>query len=101
MKEYRVFFLPQADAEIQDSYEWGSIFWGPDEAEKWLQELYDLAFRRLKRFPASCPIAPESAESDQEIRHYIIGRYRVLFSIDGDSVIVLRLTGPFEGALRP
>ncbi|MEQ1606654.1 MAG: type II toxin-antitoxin system RelE/ParE family toxin [Pyrinomonadaceae bacterium] len=79
MKEYQVFFLPEADAEIKDSYEWGVVHWGPDQAEKWIRQLYQLVFKRLRSFPESCSLAPESAESDEEIRHFIIGRYRVTF----------------------
>ncbi len=96
MAEYRVLFTPFADAEILESYEWGAAFWGEDAARLWLEELYSAVFRRLAVYPLSCPIAPESAESETIIRQYLVRRYRILLEVNNDSVVVLHLAGPFN-----
>lgn len=96
MPDYRVVFTPAADDEILKSYEWGARFWGEDAAIKWLREVYSVVFRRLSQFPFSCSLAPEGFEIGREIRHLILGRYRILFKVKGDTVIVLQLAGPFR-----
>lgn len=98
MVKYRVFFTPDADAEILDSYLWGAGLWGEDGAKSWLRELYSAVFHRLSTFPMSCPLAPENAESARQVRQFLFRRYRVLFEIKGDMVIVLQLVGPFKGS---
>lgn len=96
MVEYRVFFTPDADAEILKSYEWGATFWGEDAARLWLRELYTAVFRRLATFPLSCSLAPENKELDVEVRQLILGRYRILFTIEDDLVRVLYIRGPYS-----
>lgn len=95
MAKYLVTFLEEADDEVLRSYEWGLAVWGKERADKWLISLYQKVIRRLSEFPFSCPIAPESRILKTEIRHYIFGRYRILFKIEEDEVIILRLVGPF------
>lgn len=97
MAVYRVFFTPDADAEILKSYEWGVRSWGEDQARPWLRELYATVFRRLRGFPLSCPVAPESNDLDFEARQLIYGRYRILFVVKCDIVQVLYLRGPYIG----
>src|SRR5438874_10292347 len=96
MAKYRGFFTPDADAEVLDSYLWGVEYWGEDAAKLWLRELYSAVFRRLTTFPLSCPLAPENFASERQVRHFLFGRYRVLFEIKDDMVIVLQLVGPFK-----
>lgn len=95
MKSYTVLFLDEAEAEIFESYEWGRATWGQDAAEIWVRLLYEKIYDRLAAFPQSCPIAPENALVDVEIRQLVFQRYRVLFEIDGKTVIVHHLAGPF------
>lgn len=96
MARFTVQFLPAAEDEILASYEWGVGRWGGDLAEKWLRELYTAVFDRLSTFPYSCSIAPETEDARIEIRQLILGRYRILFEISGNEVIVLHLTGPYH-----
>ena len=103
MAQFTVYFTPRSEEQILEAYNWGVEFWGELEAQSWLRELYAAVFRRLAKFPLSCPIAPENAETRNVIRQYIFGRYRVLFEIRKEVVLVLRLTGPYnlsaEGAM--
>ena len=60
-------------------------------AQRWFQGFTD-AVASLSNFPSRCPLAPESAIVPFEVRQLIYGRkphaYRVLFTIEGDVVIV-------------
>jgi hypothetical protein len=51
-------------------------------------------FFSLAEFPDRCPIAPENAKFLFEVRQLIYGRnphwYRILFTIQGETVSVLR-----------
>lgn len=96
MSVYRVFFTPDAEEEILKSYEWGVGYWGEDAAAKWLRDLYSVIFQRLAQFPYSYPLAPEGFETERQIRHLILGRYRILFEVRDEAVIVLQLVGPFR-----
>jgi plasmid stabilization system protein ParE len=96
MRKYRVSFIPAADRQIMEAFNWGVEFWGREQAEVWLRELYRATFDRLAVFPKSCVVAPESDRLCREVRQYVFGRYRILFEIRGHDVIVLRLSGPFN-----
>src|SRR5580765_6365750 len=96
MTEYRILFRSEAETQIQNSYEWGLDYWGEIEANRWLRDLYTAIFRRLTSFPLSCPVAPESEETDATIRQYILRRrYRILFEIQQETVVILQFRGPF------
>ena len=96
MKKYQVSFLPVAESQIMEAYNWGLEFWGKELADSWLRGLYSAVFNRLALFPKSCVVAPESDRLQREVRQYVFGRYRILFEIRGNDVIVLRLSGPFN-----
>lgn len=96
MARFAVFFSAEADEEVLKSYEWGLLFWGQDQANIWLAEFYASVIGRLGEFPLGCGLAQENAFLDSEIRQCHIGRYRVLFEIDGDEVTVIRVVGPFS-----
>jgi hypothetical protein len=46
-------------------------------------------------------IAPENDEFVEEIRQMIVGRYRVLFTIQGRKVHVLHVRGAYIGSIMP
>lgn len=98
MKKYQVLFVPTAEDEILDAYEWGVEFWGEDRAKNWLRELYSVVLDRLSRYPESSAVAPESSRLRREVRHLVFGRYRIIYEIQKKHVIVLHLTGPFKAA---
>ena len=97
MPKFHIFFSEDADEEVLRSYEWGLLFWGREQTDRWLRDLYSSVIERLGTFPLACPIAPESAYLDQEIREYYFGRYRILFEITDEEVTVIRLLGPYSG----
>ena len=97
MKRFKVEFLPSATEDLTRSFEWGIDVWGTAQAGKWLRKMYSTCRKRLQRLPLACPIAPESEDLDRELRHLVIGRYRVIFVVKGDTVTILHVRGPYVG----
>ncbi len=50
----------------------------------------------LEESPERCMVSKDSQYCDYEIRHLIVGNYRILFRIEGDVVKVLHV---FHGAM--
>lgn len=79
-------------------------------ADRWEAAFYT-ATNRLKSNPFSCGMAPEDERVDFELRQMFFKtphgrRYRAVFTVDGEDVIILRLRGPgqaplVEGELKP
>jgi plasmid stabilization system protein ParE len=95
--EYLVRFSPAARKNLSDSFNWGAEKWGLDRALAWLDTMEASIEKQLSRFPLACPVAPESKEFDAEVRHLILGRYRVIFTIRKGDVLVLTIRGPYPG----
>jgi toxin ParE1/3/4 len=97
MKSYEVEFLPTAKQDLQTSFLWGVNVWGKKQAGQWLNEINATCKKRLKQFPESCPIAPESREFSITLRQLVIDRYRVIFTIQKDTVKILYVRGAYIG----
>ncbi len=62
----------------------------PNAARKFVADLR----RRLKTLaamPRRAALAPENGLDGLEIRHLVHGRYRIVFAIDGKTVIILQV----------
>ena len=90
------------DAAIVDAGE--AYFWinenAPEAALRWYEGLLK-SFRSLSQNPKRCAIATESVFFAEEIRHLIYGKYRVLFSVKGNAVFVLRVRHSAQDYWRP
>lgn len=95
MTQYLVRFSSFAIRDLGDSFEWGVENWGETAALRWLDEFERHIERRLSDMPTANAVAPETVEFDTEVRQLIYHRYRVLFTIKGTEVLVLRIRGPF------
>ncbi len=93
--KYSVKLSDNAFDDLGVSLEWGIENWGADRAGKWFDEMVQYIKLRLSTIPLAYSIAPESLEFDQEVRHLIAGRYRVLFLIKDPDVLVIRIVGAF------
>ncbi|MEE8058766.1 MAG: type II toxin-antitoxin system RelE/ParE family toxin [Pseudomonadales bacterium] len=60
----------------------------PSVALKWYDTIYN-KIESLSTSPNRCSEAPESQYVDFKIYHLLIGNYRVLFYIEGQTVIIL------------
>ncbi len=96
--EYYVLYNSDARKDLTASFEWGVENWGAEAAAKWYNEIEEIIDRRLSTMPRSCPLARENDDFSFEVRNLIYGRYRVLFTITGDTVRILHLRGPYTGA---
>ena len=89
MKTYQLNIKPTAESDIRERYE--QIYSeSPENAEAWYTDLIT-AIQSLKQLALRCPIADEDAEFNLGIRHLIVGRYRVLYFVDGAAVEILHI----------
>ena len=99
MITYRVEPTDKALADAGEAY-----FWINDQsaaaALRWYEGLMK-AFRSLEKKPLRCPLAPESAFFEEEIRQLIYGKYRILFTVAGETVFVLRVRHSAQEHLKP
>lgn len=42
-------------------------------------------------FPGRCPMAPDAPGFEVELRHFVVGEYRALFTVEGRIVFVLHV----------
>ena len=87
--KYRVEITPSAEADIDEAYRYIGDD-SPENAVKWRQGLHDVA-ETLSRFPEGCGYALENDALQFEARQKLYGNYRILFTIEGDRVIVLNV----------
>ena len=76
------------------------------EAALRLNERFEQALFRLRDFPLSCSMAYENPAFPEELRHLLFGihpkrRYRALFVVRGDEVVVLAIRAPGEEPILP
>lgn len=89
MAQYLVDFTRAAEREIEEIEEWIAAD-SPEASLRWLESLLD-AVDRLETMPARCPLAPENHDHLEEVRQLILGRYRVLFTIQPGRVTILHV----------
>ncbi|WP_435020460.1 type II toxin-antitoxin system RelE/ParE family toxin [Tundrisphaera sp. TA3] len=90
---YRVILQPQAERDIRDAARWildHSKSSAP--ALRWVRSIRS-RIDTLKSTPFRCPVDPDSEDYGTEVRVLLHGgkrgRYRILFAIRDDAVIVL------------
>src|SRR5438874_9555585 len=93
---YRVRVARSASDDLWRSFEWGVENWGLERAQKWFDQMDELIHVRLTSMPYSNPLAPETFELDFEVRQLLAGRYRILYTVKGEEVMVVRVRGPFS-----
>ena len=89
MPSYKVRIPPSVITELEDNFD----FIAKDSitnAVRWYRDIQEKILS-LQENPKRCPIAIESRYRSYEIRHLIVGQYRVLFRILGDTVEVLHV----------
>ena len=99
MKRFRVITHPIVEDEINEAYLFIAAH-SPDNANRWANGIENASLS-LSVLPTRCPLAIESAEFNKEIRHLIVGSYRILFTIDDDEVHVLHVHHSARKSLDP
>ena len=100
MKHYAIVIEDTAGQELRASFEWGARAWGRPEAQIWFSRMIR-QIKTLAALPERCSIAPECDEFAETVRHLIVGRYRILFTVRGKQVHVLHVRGAFGGEDAP
>ena len=60
----------------------------PGAAEKWSRRLVQRMFT-LRTHPLRHEIIPEAKEINRAYRHFLFGKYRVIYAVEEDRVVVL------------
>jgi len=89
VKQYDVITLPEAELNMEDVYLYIKDD-SPQNASNWYQRINE-AILSLEEMPFRCPLAPEDSYFDEEIRHLIVGKYRIIYTIDDDTVFVFKV----------
>ena len=95
MKKYRVILDPDAEFDIESSFKRGCRARGEANAKLWVRKLRRALRKHLTSMPLACPLAPESEQLRISIRHLIVDRYRILFTVKGGTVTILHVRGPY------
>ena len=62
----------------------------PESAARWVEDVCR-AIESLDQFPLRGSVIPESEDLGQEFRHLILGQYRLIYSVRGFTVWILRV----------
>ena len=89
MKRHKVLIHPDAEDELDNAYRHIARD-APERATRWRKQLLKRA-RLLRTFPQRSPKAPEAKTLGADVRHLIVGDYRVLFVVESDTVTVLHI----------
>lgn len=91
---FRVETTPQAEDDATQILDWLLSQHAGETGLRWFLRLDD-AIASLANNPARCPLAPENASVSFEMRQLLYGHkphiYRILFTIVGNVVYVLRI----------
>jgi plasmid stabilization system protein ParE len=87
---YKVILQPSAEEEIDAGYVYLVAEASVDVAERWFHQI-EQALETLEAMPRRCPMAPESAYFEEEIRQLLVPPYRILFTITASEVHVLHV----------
>jgi plasmid stabilization system protein ParE len=91
---FRVETTAEAEREGEEILKWLLSQGAGDTGIHWFLALED-AIASLANFPERCPLAPENARFPFEVRQLLYGRkphvYRILFSIENDTVHILHI----------
>jgi plasmid stabilization system protein ParE len=100
---HAITIFPRATADIGGAVTWRSQRSSLDGAR--LHAGLLAAIRTLANRPDRCPLADEAADLGLELRELLYGRrqtmYRVLFTITGQTVNVLRVRHAAQDRLKP
>ena len=89
MPKFRVEITETAQSDVQEIFQYIAV--DNQKAAINLIEGIERQIDSLEKFPARCPVIPESFELGVEYRHIIYGHYRTIFRVEAAKVIILRV----------
>lgn len=96
---YTIIVEERAKADIREAARWMAQY-SPEKATLWHFEIED-AILSLEQMPKRCPRAQESHIFKREIRQLIFGKYRILFTIEDETVRILHIRHSAQDHWRP
>jgi plasmid stabilization system protein ParE len=71
-----------------------------------LNDEFEKGLLRVRDFPYSCGLAYENSSFSEELRHLLFGirpkrKYRALFVVRGDEVVIVAIRAPGEKPVNP
>jgi plasmid stabilization system protein ParE len=101
---FRVETTAAAEQDADAILDWLLAEHAGETGKRWFAALQD-AIASLAEFPVRCPLAPENVVFPFEVRHLLYGRkphvYRILFTIEDQTVYVLHIRHGRRQPLRP
>ena len=102
---FLVVFQRRADADVRNQVAWLESTQGLRAADRWLTGFLAAVLTSLEDDPHRYPQADEATELGVNLRELLYGRrrqvHRVLFTIDGETVDVLRVRHATQDQLQP
>ena len=95
MKKHEVILHSDAESDIESAFKWGCRAWGEENAKLWVRKIQRAITKQLTSLPLACPLAQETEDLNISIRHLIVDRYRILFTVSGRIVTILHVRGPY------
>lgn len=89
MKKYRVEITRTAERDIREIRDYIRLD-NPAAAGEWVEEI-ERQIGTLEKIPNRCPVVPESRDLSVEYRHLIYGKYRTIFRVKQETVVILRV----------
>jgi plasmid stabilization system protein ParE len=92
-----------AKRDIQSTFDWWKVNRSAEQADRWYAGIH-AAIKSLRNNPQRCSSAAETDLLAQGIRQQLFGlgrraTHRVVFAIDGSTVVVLRVRHTSQDAL--
>jgi plasmid stabilization system protein ParE len=103
---YRILPTAGAEADIERLYASITERSGEELARRWYEAYTSAVERRLLKMPFSCGLAYENPAFPEELRHLLFWthpkrKYRALFTVRGDEVVILAIRAPGEKPVKP
>ena len=101
---YRIEIADTAKADLREVTRWIRDEASPAAADRWLVGLLKAA-NTLQKQPLRCPLAAESDKFPEDIRLLLHGKrkkkYRILFTIREDAVVILYIRHTARDEIEP
>jgi len=84
----RVVITPTAEADLDDILHFIAL--DNPAAGRRLATTLRARMKTLAKMPERCPLAPEDGLDGLEIHHLIHGKYRILFTVNAERIVILQ-----------
>lgn len=87
--KFKVLITKHAEDDIESIWQYIAID-SVDRASEFIAQI-EQKLNTLHNFPKRCPIIAESELLAVEYRHMVIGNYRIILRIEGETVFIMRV----------